>query len=273
MCDTIDAAGRDAFGEDFNPYAGLAMNAVVGAMNAAGRATIANGGPNEAPGASTGQGYGGNVAISGSVDGPDGGAAGPAVTDAAVQRWQQQMMSPTGPKDGTAYDMVVREGREADAARQREAAQGEAEARVRAEQQRQQEDAAARQRREHQERMDNQPTDAPRPTQAPAAAAVASPAASPVSMVDVARAAVEPQGEVLGGKTGIVPGPVGGDAPSAPMGSIGPTHSIPGTPAPSPVAAAVAKAAKPSGAPMAKAKPAAGLYNGLSSGSPVRVVK
>jgi hypothetical protein len=274
MCGEGEGAGAQA-GLGFMDYTSL--GAVVNGLNALGAATIANGGPNEAPGASVGNGYGGNSAVSGRVDGPDGRAFGPALTDAAVQRWQQQMTSPTGPKDDTAYDMVVREGREADAARQREAAQGEAEARVRADQQRQQDEAAARERREHQERIDTQPTDTPRPARAPSPAQAAASNAAPVSMVDVARAAVASP-EVLGGPTGVVPGPVGGDpGPSSPVGSIGPRHSIPGpAPAPvlaSPIAATVAKTARPGPAPKPQPKPAAGLYNGLSTGSPVRVVR
>lgn len=285
-------AGQEAFGNDYNPFAGLAMNAAVGLMNAGGKATIANGGPNEARGASRGTGYvddpsspnrGGNEAVSGIVDAAGGGDGYAGLDPSFVL--SEQLREQARQRSEQAAQAAIDQ-------RQREQQAAEAE----------------RQRQEHQRRMDTQPGQTVTPTPSASDSIGTEEDLRRRRDQDVNennrrreeeearwREATRPTGpgptmtqEVLGGPTGIVGGPVYSfDAPSAPSAPKAPVtyaNLAPPTPAsPAPrtvtsaapattptVAAAMTQVAKPTKAPQA-ARPA-GLYNS-SSGGAVRIVR
>lgn len=282
MCGGNDSAGGDdrSFVEKAMDF--TSIGAIVNAMNAAGAATIANGGPNEAPGASRGNGYGGNEAVSGRVDGPGGQAGGGNLTPETVAAWQQSQVNGTGREGEDAYEYRRRRDIEENEARQRaEAEQRRAEAeraaqeRVQAQQRQAQEDAARQQREQH-DREATRPTETSRPTY--------SPAASPRSNLDVARAAVAPapmdmrideeaiQRQRMEGQRR--PDPVSATPVISPVASPPTAPSIaPSAPSAAPIAATMSSVARPIRA-APKPRPAAGLYSGLSSGSGnVRVVR
>lgn len=289
----VGAIGKEAFGEDFNALAGAVMNAAVGLANAGGRATIANGGPNEARGASRGSGYvddpsspnrGGNEAVSGIVDAA-GGGDGYAGLD-----------------PGYVWEMERREQ-----ARQRaeQAAQAETDRRQRE----QQAMEAERQRQEHQRRESTRPGETITPTPSPAISVGGEDLDAErrrqaqedawrrenelnQQREDAWRTRPTDPGptmtqERLGGPTGIVPGPVysfdtPAPAPRAPVTYANLAPPTPASPAPrtvtsaaspaSPtVASAMTQVAKPAKAPQA-ARPA-GLYNSSGGGSAVRIVR
>lgn len=283
MCGGNEGAGAQN-GMGFMDY--TSIGAVVNALNALGEATVRNGGPNEAPGASTGHGYGGNVSVSGRVDGPGVTGGGDNLSPEAVAAWQRSTVDGTGKVGEDAYAYARRRDQE------------ENEARQRAEEERRRQDEENRRRAEDDqnarrnvrdpllreaEENSARPTDTPRPVYSPAAASdkprsAADPTDMAPTMLDVARASL------LGAPTdhseapnnawqGAVP--VASPTSAAPRPVVTPSAAPAATAAPpaaQPVAAAVTKVARP-GPMAAKPKPVAGLYSGLSDGNNVRVVR